>query len=606
MFCPKCGTNNPEKAFSCSTCGAPLQGQQGGVQRVSMPDGNQLRFANPGGYTPAPTANYTAASAAPAPKKSHKKAAVIILSCIGGFLVLCAALVLIFLPQLERAVLGETVYYLYRETDTVKTLLSNDYVQALAPNKTFSATTQITAEASSKSESPYAQSDIFMLKKSKINAQIDYNAREKKAAVDLSYLLKDKTVASARLDAQEGAIGVSLPKLADGQLVYRADLEMPTVKEVTGYSETKILGMLKDIGQATEISVGLQDKTVTGKEVYNGQNCRYTEITVDEEDLIDIYAAALDAFLNNPDAVQALKNAVAYESAYYKALENDLQDLAELADLDDVLDLNSDDILDDLKEARDALKDFEADSDTKYTFKIYYTSRGDIVSRTFTVKYEDGDTDTFVLDTAFDSKKTDILFTYSENWEYDGEKSSDVYTFTLTAEKTSGKLAGTAKLVNKFDGETETYFTADFADIAVQKCGGLSLLIGQINVKIPDGEAKISLISTVSGNQNTITGKCTSDSGGNYETAISVTVVSELSKSADVSDVTVADKSTMDLDEEAIEKIAETVSEKAEDIIGSDLQDIYDSYYESYYDSDYDSDDDDTGYNDTIYNSTQY
>lgn len=585
MYCPKCGANNPENAFTCTTCGTPLQGAQGGVKRVSMPDGNQLRFANPGGYTPAPIGSQTTAGNTPAPKKSHKKAAVITLSCIGGFLVLCAALVLIFLPQLERAVLGETVYYLYRETDTVKTLLSSDYVQALTPNKTFSATTQITAEASINSESLSAQMQVeaLMLKESKINAQIDYNAREKKAAVDLAYLLKGKSVASARIDAEEDAIGVSLPKLADGQLAYHANMEKPDLKEITGYSETALLGMLKDIGEATEAGVGLQDKTVTGKEMYNGKNCRYTEIKLDEEDLYDAAVAALDAFLNNPDAVQAFKNTVAYESAYYAALGKDLQDIAEMMYLDDAFDLDSDDLLDELKDLRDELKDLDVDSDTEYIFKVYYTSRGDIVSRTFTVKQEDGDLNVMTLDTAFSGKKTDVLFTASEEWEDDGEERKDMYTFTLTAEEKSGKLAGTAKLVNKYNGESETYFTVDFTDVAVQKCGGLPLLTGQVNGKFDDGEMKFSLISSVSGNQSTVTGKLTEGDAG----STSVTVASEVSKSADVSDVTVADKSTMDFDSEALEKASQTVSDKLEEIIGDDVQKIYDSYYASYY-NDYD------------------
>lgn len=587
MYCPKCGANNPENAFTCATCGTPLQGVQGGVKRVSMPDGNQLRFANPGGYMPASTGPQTSAGSMSAPKKSYKKAAVITLSCIGGFLVLCAALMLIFLPQLERAVLGETVYYLYRETDTVKTLLSNDYVQALTPNKTFSATTQITAETSVKSDSPRAQVDGLILEESKINAQIDYNAREKKAAVDLAYLLKGKNVASARIDAEEGAIGVSLPKLADGQLAYHANMEKPDLKDITGYSETELLRMLKDIGEATETSVGLQDKTVTGKEMYNGKNCRYTEIKLDEEDLYDAAAAALDAFLKNPDAVQAFKNTVAYESAYYAALGKDLQDIAESMYLDDELDLDTEEMLDDLKDLLDDLKDADIDSDTEYTYKVYYTARGEIVSRTFTVDDGDDDTDTMTLDTAFSGKKTDISFTASQAWKYDGEKRKDVYTFTLTAEENGGKLAGTAKLVNKFNGESETYFTVDFTDVAVQKCGGLPLLTGQVNGKFDDGEMKFSLISSVSGNQSTITGKLTEGDAG----STSVTVASELSKSADVSDVTVADKSTMDFDSEALEKASQTVSDKLEEIIGDDVQEIYDSYYLSHYNdyNDYDS-----------------
>lgn len=589
MYCPKCGANNPDRAKACSVCGAQLAGLQGDVKQVAMPDGNRLRFANPGMHPSEISGGSGGSVYVSTPKKSRKKAMIIALSCISACIVLCVALVLVFLPQLERAILGETVYYLFREAETVDTVVSSEYVQACIPNKTFSATTELTATCSTKAEDDLdAQITETVLKKSKILAQIDYDARQKKADIDLSVAMDSKNLASARIEMADGAVGFSLPTLADGQLVYRSDTtEQPTIRDITGYSKTELAGMLKDIGKSVEEGAGIADKTVTGHETFNGQNCRYTEITLDSESLRDATVCVLDAFLKNPDAVLALKNAIAYENGYYRQLENSLADIADLIDLDD-FELDADDCIDALEETRDELEDMDIDNDTEYVIKIYYSSRGDVLSRNITVTGDNNRKESLVLDTVIDGKKTDIAYKYTAEWKSEEVKYTDVYSFTLTAEKSNGKLSGTAKLTNKWNGSSETYFTVDFSDISVEKCGGLSLLSGQVNGEIGDGEMKISLISTVSDSQSTVTGKVTTDVGEMYETTYSATATSTVSKSADVSDVVVANKSTLDLDEETVEDIVTEFEENVEDLIGDDIQKIYDDYYaRNYYDYGY-------------------
>ncbi|MGN0554641.1 MAG: zinc-ribbon domain-containing protein, partial [Candidatus Fimenecus sp.] len=129
MYCPKCGTNNSPQASVCQVCGTPLPKATGDVKQMPMPNGNRLRFANSDAYQ-APPSRSNGASTMPAPKKSRKKPLLIALGSVGGVVVLCAVLLVAFLPQLERAMLGEIGYYLYRETDTVQTILSSEYIEA--------------------------------------------------------------------------------------------------------------------------------------------------------------------------------------------------------------------------------------------------------------------------------------------------------------------------------------------------------------------------------------------------------------------------------------------------------------------------------------------
>ena len=208
------------------------------------------------------------------------------------------------------------------------------------------------------------------------------------------------------------------------------------------------------------------------------------------------------------------------------------------------------------------------------------------MSRWLTVINKDDDeSNIFVLDTLFESKKTDILFTSTEQWKYDGEKREDVYTFSLSAEQSDGKLNGTAKFVNKWNDSSETYFTASFSNVDVEKCGGVPLLTGEINGKAADGEYKFSVISAVVDNQNTITGKLTLDVGTTDEASCTLTAETQLSSSADVSDVAVSTRSTMDMDEDSLESIGETIGENISNSVGNELQQIYDTYaYNMYYD----------------------
>ena len=119
----------------------------------------------------------------------------------------------------------------------------------------------------------------------------------------------------------------------------------------------------------------------------------------------------------------------------------------------------------------------------------------------------------------------------------------------------------------------------------VEKCGGVPLLTGEISGKAADGEYKFSVISAVVDSQNTITGKLTTDVGTTYETSYTLTAETQLSSSADVSDVSVSTRSTMDMDEASLEEIGETVGENVSDSIGDELQRIYDTYsYNMYYD----------------------
>lgn len=585
MYCPKCGTNNSPQASVCKVCGTPLPQATSAVKQIPMPDGNRLRFANSDAYQAPPSGN-SGASTIPAPKKSRKKPLLIALGSVGGVIVLCAVLLVVFLPQLERAMLGEIGYYLYRETDTVQTILSSEYIEAFLPNTSFSANTTVTADYQSKENSRQAQINQVFINKTKLNAQIDYDKRAQKVGVDLSAVMNKNTVASARIDVADGAVGISLPKLADGQLVCRADsTEPPTLEDITGYSEMQLLGILRDISKETEEASGLSDNIVTGHETYNGENCRYAELTLNAEDLRDYIVCVLDAVLDNPDAIAVLKNTITTENAYYKQLSAVLQESADLLDLDD-LDLDADECIDALEEMRDWYADIDVDEDILCTVKIYYTARGQIVSRSITVSDADSDySSAYVLDTLFESKKTDIVFTSTEQWKTDGEKREDIYTFSLSAEKSDGKLNGTAKLVNKWTGSSETYFTVSFSNVDVEKCGGVPLLTGEISGKAADGEYKFSVISAVVDSQNTITGKLTTDVGTTYETSYTLTAETQLSSSADVSDVSVSTRSTMDMDEASLEEIGETVGENVSDSIGDELQRIYDTYsYNMYYD----------------------
>lgn len=585
MYCPKCGTNNAPQASACQVCGTPLTHANGAVKQVSMPDGNRLRFANSDAYQAPPSRN-SGASTMPAPKKSRKKPLLIALGSVGGVIVLCAVLLLVFLPQLERAMLGEIGYYLYRETGTVQTILSSEYIEALLPNTSFSANTTVSADYESKENSQQAQINQVFFNKTKLNAQIDYDKRAQKVGVDLSAVMNKNTVASARIDVADGAVGISLPKLADGQLVYRADsTEPPTLEEITGYSEMQLLGILREISKETEAASGLSEHIVTGREVYNGENCRYTELTLNAEELRDFIVCGLDTVLDNPDAIAVLKNTITTENAYYKQLSDVLQDSADLLDLDD-LDFDAEECIDALEEMRDWYADIDVDEDILCTVKIYYSPRGQIVSRCLTVINKDDDeSNIFVLDTLFESKKTDILFTSTEQWKYDGEKREDVYTFSLSAEQSDGKLNGTAKFVNKWNDSSETYFTASFSNVDVEKCGGVPLLTGEISGKAADGEYKFSVISAVVDNQNTITGKLTLDVGTTDEASCTLTAETQLSSSADVSDVAVSTRSTMDMDEDSLESIGETIGENISNSVGNELQQIYDTYaYNMYYD----------------------
>lgn len=585
MYCPKCGTNNSPQSSVCKVCGTPLSQATSAVKQIPMPDGNRLRFANSDAYQAPPPGN-SGASTIPAPKKSRKKPLLIALGSVGGVIVLCAVLLVVFLPQLERAMLGEIGYYLYRETDTVQTILSSEYIEAFLPNTSFSANTTVTADYQSKENSRQAQINQVFINKTKLNAQIDYDKRAQKVGVDLSAVMNKNTVASARIDVADGAVGISLPKLADGQLVCRADsTEPPTLEDITGYSEMQLLGILRDISKETEEASGLSDNIVTGHETYNGENCRYAELTLNAEDLRDYIVCVLDAVLDNPDAIAVLKNTITTENAYYKQLSAVLQESADLLDLDD-LDLDADECIDALEEMRDWYADIDVDEDILCTVKIYYTARGQIVSRSITVSDADSDySSAYVLDTLFESKKTDIVFTSTEQWKTDGEKREDIYTFSLSAEKSDGKLNGTAKLVNKWTGSSETYFTVSFSNVDVEKCGGVPLLTGEISGKAADGEYKFSVISAVVDSQNTITGKLTTDVGTTYETSYTLTAETQLSSSADVSDVSVSTRSTMDMDEASLGEIGETVGENVSDSIGDELQRIYDTYsYNMYYD----------------------
>lgn len=562
MYCKKCGSENYDYAKFCVKCGATLQSNSSIIQKTSK---RELQFGS-------------SAALSGSELKITKEHLIspwkIVVICLCAVLVIVTALVLIFLPEIERSILGETKYYLYRESKTIEKILDSECINALIPKDSLSAKSEINLSA----DLPLSYKDSYtetglnaILSKTKITADLDFDKKLIQAALRVNAKADNTDVVSIKADFAKNGIGVALPGVLDGQYVIPFGEESEDIfYAVSGYSQKEVLNTVLDIISNVEEECITKENISENTEIIDGEKCTAVTYSFTEKESVALVASFYDQIANNEQALD-----ISYNS--FKKIMETVYDLypeysGETFDIDKEA----------LKEALNKSKEVFADeyldnSEPYFEYTVYYTNRGDIISRNiYIADYEEN----IELTTSLKKNNKNISFKY----KVDEDK---YYSFTYSTEKTNGKINGTCEFFKYYKDKKHDEFSLTLSDIEVAKSNDINVVIGNIKVEYDDTTFNVNASAdketyTLSYNQS-----CKDE---DYSYSVTADCITTLSTQADVSDVKVGTKSSVELNSDTFETVVEKVLKKTEAAYGDAFyqlegfadKDDYVSYYTYY------------------------
>lgn len=515
MFCSKCGQENENDAKFCRSCGNPLASNEPVVVDESKEVNNK--------------------------KGKGKKKGGIVAAIVFAVILVAGAITAAAFPKIERAVLGESAYYLVQEYSTIESILDTGSIAELIQPKSFSANSELTVDSNIDEE----VDGIFDFLK--LTAQVNYSESKGAVGVDAALVSEENELFSLGLDYLDEKLALSTGLLDKSLLLYSGEKTDDSLAYADALKDAvKILkNLLKD--RVDKENVQKSKDTFKGTE-YDTVSFSFTAKEMDE------------------------------------LIVNMLKALLESNSIKEVVDVYSDTIINFVGEYGDGMVSLEqyinefineietyglCDFD-KFEIKVYYNSRGKIAAREFIVT--DGTyNDKLTIESNIDSKNADIIITMDEM----------EISYKKTLRGNSMDVTVACELLN---GAT---IDININDMQSKSCNGVNTICGSLNV-IVGGELEVLNLSAQTNNDvYTINWNCDIP---DEDINISGAITTQLSTSANVSDVSIPENSVTNSEE-----YFEELGEKLGEVFFNTMLGMDDSYYYDDYGYDY-SDYSDYGY----------
>ncbi len=577
MVCPKCGAAVEEQLSFCPQCGTAMRQERepvlvtAGASAGTMnaePEGSVEPTAVP---EPAVSAEGVAVQSEvgepeavvdlPSRNKKPWKALLIAGLCLlaAGALVLTGYLVY---PRVMMAVYGPSKYYAMQESKNLETMRQSlsAVEQAIKP-QTTTGEYQLEMDVSDLDLGSDAANDMYSQILSDIRVGIESRSDPEKevSAAEMEILIGDKPLMTLLMEQRDGRMGISFPDIVDGQIVSESSGLMTLFEDgkIAGLTQEQLQDMLSEYMEDvvfTPLDAGTVNK---GKATYAGISCTTHEFVLDKN-LLQAMADALATKLETDDRLVSLLTEI----------------LSEAATTDTELSLETMDeeyVREAMQEAaiklRAAAEEIEAESPS--AFKVYYDNRGRLVARELTVPDED-ELLSVVLASYPQGEK--VVYELSmKNTMPDEDNTQSLRLFWETADA-DGRLVGTMKCTWD-DGETVTDVVRVTYELRETTVSGLAANEGdlQIALTIPGQDVAISVsVKMEKTGDDTLRSEYSMDMGFNGQSiSAQITGTQTVKEGADVSDVSVAEETT--LDEEDMTALEQALVQNLMSILYSDM-----------------------------------
>lgn len=583
MFCPNCGKQNSDNTKFCTNCGFRLNDlRQESVnshdnyvnnvshntsENANSSHNNQINIVNKNTGKPVNSAlvnnlsnisysdiskiNVNANSNPLDPKKPKKIALGI--GIPAAFIIVICALIAIFFPKIQMAVMGESTFYIYKETQNISSLFSADELSDLRHPDSYSARSIVKADCLDDDELSELISSMQVI------ASVDYDKSKATVVSSASLNNSDNTVLTLNGNYTDSKFIVGSDVL-DSQLVfnnpflidisdnsagsevshsienYASDLTYEEIKIIQSLSETDKEELVKTVRKV--FCDYVDEKAETKRDKIDGKSASVVTFTFEGDDLDFILAQLMREFLNNEKLAPTLEKVIGFYN-YYE---------------DEDVSIKSD------EDIAEFVKDYFSFSYfiDELTLTYAYDSRGNILYRGYVVDYgeytSEGDIYTTFKNFEVATIEAEIL--------PDSDFNDETINISFSKEVNNNSL-------NIMLDYTYCYydFYMNISNLRSEKCGGVPVLLGKMQIELSEsGERyfELNAKAVTSGSEYDISANLDYEYGGKYEGTISTT----LSTASDVSDIEIPSKYETDVVEyfeNLFNNIGSTVSEYIEE-----------------------------------------
>lgn len=465
MLCPKCGRPLVENAPYCVHCGTLFEGI-GTVEAGEIDLQPDELIIMKGKKQPF--------------QKTKKVKIIVGFSIPLTVILLAGILVAVFFPQIQRSVMGESIYYFYKEAQCASSVFSADAISVLRHPSSYAAESVVTASVQNDSDVNQILQPLQIL----ANVVYDQDTGTVQSSAHLQGSGNDILMVEG--DYIDGNFLLSSPQ-ADNTLMFpnpfsgrRKVASHKDVGDTYSFSASyqgvysKILQAVVDADREALLNVlkkvctsELDKHSSVSTKIWNERNCRTVTFKFTGADLDSVLLTFLEAIKNNASLSVIFEPVI---SSVVQMLDEDSSSDS-YAFLQDYISRHA---------VMENLVDFLA-------YTVYYDNKGNIVFRNVDLAYSDAHI-AANLATAWASGEVNAVnATFLPNVS----EQDKVVSFSLQKAQSGGKM----QIDMTFTDVYGFSYNMKIDDMCVQLCSGVPALMGDctITAKEADGYENFSL-----------------------------------------------------------------------------------------------------------------
>ena len=575
MYCSKCGQENDNDSKFCLSCGNPMEGVES-VNAQQTPGVEQTQSVEPTpsveqipGFDPDPIFNQN-----PQPiekKKNKKKMGFIVAAVVMAVVLIAGATIALAFPKIERAVLGETAYYLVQESSAFEDMFDAGTLSAISDPKSFSANSEVTVKVNDK----YDEEINEIFNSLRITSEVDYDKSRGAFGVDAGVTFDKEELFNVGLDYVDNQLAFSSDLVKSSLLILEGDKKDDFINP-----SDAIKSVGKDLWSLLKDTVD-KDNVKKTKDTFNDKQYDTVIFSFDGDDLDKLMADILKELKESEEMSEMLEG-------YFDMIRDIADEYGEDAEsLDSYIDY-----------LIDGFENYGLFSDLfdELNMKVFYGSRGKMVAREITVDVDSDTSIVITIESKINGKNTELKTTVDWKDSYFDEN----YKVEVVYSKATEGKGIDASLTCDISGDSDLngrLFELNVKDLQSKSCNGVNTLCGSLYLSFDDGYDSFEINLTADVNKDSYDIDLDVDV---EDTTISAAITTQLSKDVDVSKISIPNNCETDF-EEYFDSLGEAISEKLYNTIFDfddfdyddyydDFYDYYDDYYYDYYDY-YDYDD---------------
>lgn len=526
MYCNSCGKENESDAEFCYYCGSPFHD-------ISVDFETNKK------------------------QKKGKKAGIISVCILIVVLILGIVSVVAF-PKIERAVLGESAYYLTKEYSNISTLLDAGSITELRHPQSYSAKSELTFDYDA-SEDYYAEDFEELFKSIKLTSQVDYDKSNGAVGVNADMLYDDETLYAFRFDYLNRQLAMKSNLLESSLMLYSES------KKASGSDKSET---------ASDTSVAHSEKSNVNSDVFDtvvniGKNL--LKNTVDKENVTQSkeyfketeYDTVLFSFTGKQaDTLIISIFEELLNSNDVKALINNYSDV--LLKIAEENGYDSSSAIDYINELLQEMKMYGICSFDRLNIKVFYDSKGKIAVREISVNFGTY-TEKITIESNINSDNSEV----SVIVDYEDDEYLDIsYRKTINDNKMNLFLS-----CDVVSDEKTRIFECHIDDMESKVCNGVNTICGSLNFNYADS-VRFKLTADINDDKHNVYWDYDM-----WEMAVSGKLTTALSTVFDASDVSIPEEYDTDM-AEYFDDLFNEIYDRFEDKV---LTPFYEHYSDNYY-----------------------